>query len=635
MSLKVWLPLNGTLENKGASNITITNNNATINTNGKIGSCYLFDGTDDFLSLTGINFNSWPQFSFTCWCYPTNTFNSLFLIRGSGAHRIRINSGGFSFRDTNNSTLRTVALGATIPTDTWTHIACIYNHGEVYIYINGNQTAHSASYYNSTSLFLSDLNEIRIARQTATSGSAYYSGKLNDLRIYDHALSAAEVHEISQGLVLHYKLDFTGMNNLLINSNNFTSSNFALTRATVPENGILQVTPTSSAAYGKYKTNLDYDNYNNAIYTLSFDLQEIASSNETYTSYSTRIYYGFNLASRASSSFNSSYDKYTYKTVSTRGEGWNHYSITLNIPNDLGSGVDSALVSGSTLCIQFYRVAKHLPIQVKNIKLEKGSKETNYCLSSADYGQENIVQDSSGYGYNGTILGNLIINSDTARYTTSASFSSNTDGILSTYPVELWNNSFTYSFWIKPSGKNDNRSVYASSYSGTTCSIEKTTSNKLRFYWDGSPDLTTSSLTIIDGIWQHIAVVKSEDKTKVYCYYNGELKDTFTNTFNNKSFSDNLRIARDTRGDATSYTGLISDFRIYCTALSAEDIEILYKVGARIDNKQNLHTFEAIEGSSTIKITKKGQTKMNEVQEVSATKFYSSNNISTNNLIEF
>lgn len=45
MALRVWLPLNGTLENKGISNVTVTNNNVTIDNNGKIGKCYYFNGS--------------------------------------------------------------------------------------------------------------------------------------------------------------------------------------------------------------------------------------------------------------------------------------------------------------------------------------------------------------------------------------------------------------------------------------------------------------------------------------------------------------------------------------------------------------------------------------------------------------
>ena len=45
MSLRVWLPLNGNLNNYGISDITVTNNGATVDNNGKIGKCYKFDGT--------------------------------------------------------------------------------------------------------------------------------------------------------------------------------------------------------------------------------------------------------------------------------------------------------------------------------------------------------------------------------------------------------------------------------------------------------------------------------------------------------------------------------------------------------------------------------------------------------------
>ena len=56
MALRVWLPLNGTLENRGLSNITVTNNGAAVDNNGKIGKCYNFDGTS----------NSYIQTDYSC-----------------------------------------------------------------------------------------------------------------------------------------------------------------------------------------------------------------------------------------------------------------------------------------------------------------------------------------------------------------------------------------------------------------------------------------------------------------------------------------------------------------------------------------------------------------------------------------
>ena len=50
MSLVAWFPLNGNLDNKGLSNYTLTNSNATVNDNGKIGKCYSFNGTSSYLS---------------------------------------------------------------------------------------------------------------------------------------------------------------------------------------------------------------------------------------------------------------------------------------------------------------------------------------------------------------------------------------------------------------------------------------------------------------------------------------------------------------------------------------------------------------------------------------------------------
>ena len=71
MSLCVWLPLNGDLENKGLDDITVVNNGATIDNNGKIGKCYSFDGTNDYINITNVNYPNIfaGSFSICFWIY--------------------------------------------------------------------------------------------------------------------------------------------------------------------------------------------------------------------------------------------------------------------------------------------------------------------------------------------------------------------------------------------------------------------------------------------------------------------------------------------------------------------------------------------------------------------------------------
>ena len=57
MALKIWLPLNGDLENKGISDITVTSGNVAIDNNGKIGQCYLINGTSSYIQCLFNSFN--------------------------------------------------------------------------------------------------------------------------------------------------------------------------------------------------------------------------------------------------------------------------------------------------------------------------------------------------------------------------------------------------------------------------------------------------------------------------------------------------------------------------------------------------------------------------------------------------
>ena len=53
MALKLWLPLTHGLQNNGVSNIVATANGAVPVNTGKLGGCYNFDGSDDYIKLDG------------------------------------------------------------------------------------------------------------------------------------------------------------------------------------------------------------------------------------------------------------------------------------------------------------------------------------------------------------------------------------------------------------------------------------------------------------------------------------------------------------------------------------------------------------------------------------------------------
>ena len=66
MALRVWLPLNGNTNNYGISDVTVTNNGATVDNNGKIGKCYSF-GSSKRITASKPNNLSTSSASLSCW----------------------------------------------------------------------------------------------------------------------------------------------------------------------------------------------------------------------------------------------------------------------------------------------------------------------------------------------------------------------------------------------------------------------------------------------------------------------------------------------------------------------------------------------------------------------------------------
>lgn len=238
MSLRVWLPLNGDLRNNGLSDVTITNNGATVDTNGKIGKCYSFNGSSNYL-LSTQNFltNSTGDWTYCCWMKLNSTTAGQCLF----SCRTAVDTTGITIFYYGSKWY--IDDGArwspanTISANTWYHISIVHKQGTgIFIYINGVLDKSTTTTHNMSTI----ASNFTIGASQNTSNTVsgnYLNGKLNDVRIYDHALSAKEVKELSKGLVVHYSLsepldsndttiyDCSGYNNNGIANGTFTYSN--------------------------------------------------------------------------------------------------------------------------------------------------------------------------------------------------------------------------------------------------------------------------------------------------------------------------------------------------------------------------------------------------------------------------
>lgn len=218
MSLRVWMPLNGDLRNQGLSILTATNSGATIDNNGKIGKCYSFT-TSQLIQATLPNQVTSPIGSLSCWV----KFNA-FPASGAFLCLLKLGNVGTGFGSSflslwiSNGSIYVVVKGKDpveadyitnpLSTNIWYHLTITYDGTIAKIYSNGIQIyskSLTGGSLTSANYFLVGANNAG----TAISPNPNYglNGYLNDVRYYDHALSAREVEEISKGLILHYKLD--------------------------------------------------------------------------------------------------------------------------------------------------------------------------------------------------------------------------------------------------------------------------------------------------------------------------------------------------------------------------------------------------------------------------------------------
>lgn len=673
MSLQVWLPLTEDLRNQGLLNLPTPLYDSRVRfTNGKLGQycygdCAIYHIGQEWLG------NTW---SLACWVKSSNwgPYNDIILCKNtassSEAQFYFSIIGGSQLNIGCNAGSETLKASYTFATNTWYHVAATYNGTTLKLYLNGNEFASKAY----ASVQKTGMNNLGIGCRSqntdGTSATGQASKCMNDVRIYDHALSPLEVKHLAQGLVLHYPLNRGGLgpSNLLKNgfgefgSENWSNSNISTDvpsghseiKKSYRDNESLEFIPLLrnctykfsywvKAAYSSgysYPSLKPYDadklfiNTNNC--REGFSLSTMTALKKQLNPGDTKIYVDDLSAWNANSG-------HYYDTVAifsyTDGQGytWPDGTYTRNCPA-FSSGTEAktnldktnniiTLLSaytgptmpiGTKVCASTYgntyfypsgginnstiadwtykegvfssqhsrlECAKYIRVYAYSSCYQAGMILSNLTLEDMD---NNIEYDCSGYGNNGTRVGTFSWSGDTPRYNVStyASGSASTYLFGSTLPAEAK----TVSLWIKC-----NKTVNSAIFSDKTSGLQIGLLNSLLYINSlaSTPGFTTTHW--INDEWNHVVAINDNGNRSVYINGQPETQSGGSNYYIHNN--DNFYLWKREYNNSYTYTGALSDLRIYATALSADDVMALYHTPIFLSNNGTLLTQgEFVEG---------------------------------------
>ena len=169
---------------------------STFYTLGKIGQGLNFDGNNDYVSTGNITLGT-NSVTVSAWIYSSNFQHNGMIVTKSpvnGDWALFVENGaasegspGIKLRGANSS-----GIYASFPTNNkWHHVVGTIAGTTGTIYVDGVQvsTGTVTAISNTTDI-------ISIGRYAESGGGYYFSGKIDDVRVYNRAISATEVQQL-------------------------------------------------------------------------------------------------------------------------------------------------------------------------------------------------------------------------------------------------------------------------------------------------------------------------------------------------------------------------------------------------------------------------------------------------------
>ncbi|HKQ39468.1 MAG TPA: PKD domain-containing protein [Verrucomicrobiae bacterium] len=180
-----------TIDSSGNNNTGALINGPIRTDLGKFGKALEFNGQNSYVNvLNSDSLNVTAALTLMCWCYPTVITNSyrnlvykpedIYFIEGfTPAPNTPRFYGTFSGANLN--------AASTLPVNQWTHVAGTYDGAVMRIYINGVEAANRAQ----TGPIRTSTYDLGIGGNSLN--GQYFPGRIDEVRIYNRALTASEI----------------------------------------------------------------------------------------------------------------------------------------------------------------------------------------------------------------------------------------------------------------------------------------------------------------------------------------------------------------------------------------------------------------------------------------------------------
>lgn len=555
--------------------------------NGRTGKCATFNnnaGNCIANSTTEFNYTV-EDFSWCMWLkkdFASKTANAMYAFTVG-----RADAGGYGYGLGVLSSAQIIFQFGTsswaidCPDNEWHHFAFTRKGTAIKIYRDG--ALITSATFGGTLPTYSDGNGPGVGCFHYTGNIYPLIGAISDFRIYNHTLSAKEVYELSRALIVHYPLSAPGnaQANLLAWTKNYTEST-PLVHTSASKDGMKYLGNDSLITVTPGK---DY-----YIQVKSTGIPGTHGGNTGTDRFTIFLYQRNQGTSKAIGG---------YDAAPNLGKN----NIYINDPDRqlyVWKWTAPSNAQDITLCTNSYSDGTTaVTLKFWDFKIEEGTY-TSYVPSknSAQYGElgygTGTVRDATGRGIDlsySSASPEFITGSP--RYATALNFNQQTYAYRDSFGHVLSN--ITIAFWFRPISNNNAEhflfgmfSTWRSNGTGMYHRVN-TSVYPLRFKSDAESADKMIEHTYTLNAWQHVAIVY--DGTTIKYYVNAVLAHSITYGSNGTCTLGNIYLGNSMYNNhpaSETDDSAMSDFRLYGTALTADDVKYLYETSAAIDNNGDM-----------------------------------------------